>query len=200
MSKKPMSKVRKRQIIKAVLEYISNKGIDNLTLESVAQQANISKGIITYYFKSKKNLILESYSCFLNSYDEYIKLNIKEDYNASDIMNMMFEVMFSDIKINDLNLGKSQKIRIIMQLFNKSMFDDDFKKLILDYYNQYFGYFKMIFNYGIENKEFDNIDVDYVSYILMSSMDGLLLYNVFDFKPIKEENKLCSYLYNKLIK
>jgi AcrR family transcriptional regulator len=51
--------IKRAQIVKVALLEISAKGLNNITIDSIAKAAGLSKGGVTYYFKSK-DLICEA--------------------------------------------------------------------------------------------------------------------------------------------
>jgi TetR/AcrR family transcriptional repressor of bet genes len=57
LARTPLRKIRQRELQKAAYEVALRYGISGLTLEKVAQQAGISKGIIHHYFSSKHQLL-----------------------------------------------------------------------------------------------------------------------------------------------
>ena len=50
---------RKNQIMKATLDCIIEYGYHNFSMADIAKKANISKGIIHYYFLNKEELMLK---------------------------------------------------------------------------------------------------------------------------------------------
>ncbi len=48
---------RRRQIMQAVMDCISDYGLERTTMRTVAQRAGVSTGTLAYYFKSKKELV-----------------------------------------------------------------------------------------------------------------------------------------------
>ena len=61
----PLETIRKEEILKAALATISEKGSANVTLDSIAKAAGLSKGGITYYYSSKEALFKEVFQYFL---------------------------------------------------------------------------------------------------------------------------------------
>lgn len=51
--------VSKETLIESAKKCISEKGLEKLTLKSVAEQANVSQGTVYYHFRTKENLMLE---------------------------------------------------------------------------------------------------------------------------------------------
>ena len=48
---------RRRQIMQAVMDCISDDGLERTTMRTVARRAGVSTGTLAYYFKSKKELV-----------------------------------------------------------------------------------------------------------------------------------------------
>lgn len=48
---------RRRQIMQAVMDCISDYGLERTTMRTVAERAGVSTGTLAYYFKSKKELV-----------------------------------------------------------------------------------------------------------------------------------------------
>ncbi len=52
----------------------SGLSVEGLTFESVAKKAGVSKGVVSYYFKGKEDLILQSFRAFLDHYNQKVAL------------------------------------------------------------------------------------------------------------------------------
>ncbi len=50
---------RKEKIFKAAVKCFNDKGYYETTIDAIAAKAKVSKGLIYYYFESKKELFLE---------------------------------------------------------------------------------------------------------------------------------------------
>jgi TetR/AcrR family transcriptional repressor of bet genes len=60
MPKIGMEPIQKEKILTATIRCAAREGLEKITLESIALEAKISKGIISYYFKSKHNVFLSA--------------------------------------------------------------------------------------------------------------------------------------------
>jgi|SRR5208283_3192513 AcrR family transcriptional regulator len=58
--------IRRGQIIDAALREISAKGMSKITVESIAKAAGLSKGGVTYYFKSKNDICEAAFKTFFD--------------------------------------------------------------------------------------------------------------------------------------
>ncbi|MDX3930003.1 MAG: TetR/AcrR family transcriptional regulator [Shinella sp.] len=60
MPKLGMEVVRRRQVIDAAVLILSNQGWHDLTIREVSDVANISAGVVTHYFSSKRAIIVDA--------------------------------------------------------------------------------------------------------------------------------------------
>jgi TetR/AcrR family transcriptional repressor of bet genes len=92
MPKIGMEPVRRAETINAALECICEFGIDNTTLDMVAAKAGFSKGIVAYYFKTKKQLVVDSLIAFLESYKLKTMSSITKDMQPLQMIKMVVEI------------------------------------------------------------------------------------------------------------
>lgn len=69
--------IRRKQIIDSAIASIATYGYVKTTLDQIANEADISKGVITYYFKSKDSLLLAVLNKILKSIKDYIEERVK---------------------------------------------------------------------------------------------------------------------------
>lgn len=75
-----MPRVSKRQkLLEAAALIVHNQGIDALTLDAVAKQAEVSKGGLLYHFESKEALVKGLVQHMDNIYRENVEGSTKED-------------------------------------------------------------------------------------------------------------------------
>ena len=55
---KEKAEQRKAQIIEATFRCIAEKGYENLTMNAISEYAQLSKGAIAYYFKTKEDILI----------------------------------------------------------------------------------------------------------------------------------------------
>ena len=86
MPKIGMEPIRRAQVIRAVIESIAEQGLEALTMDAVAKKADVSKGVVNYYFAGKRDLLLQSFHAFLESYNQKIADSIQPDMSAMEMM------------------------------------------------------------------------------------------------------------------
>lgn len=91
---------RKNQIIDAAEKVIFSKGLDQATMDEIAEEAELSKGTLYLYFKNKNELymaIAERGSNLLNS--RFAKI-FTEDYNGIELIRLMGETYLDFVRNN----------------------------------------------------------------------------------------------------
>ena len=53
-----ISEIRKEELTQAALKCMALKGYDRVTLDDVTKEAGLSKGIASYYFKNREELLV----------------------------------------------------------------------------------------------------------------------------------------------
>jgi AcrR family transcriptional regulator len=62
--------IRRQQIVEAAAAIISEQGIQNLSLSEIEKKAGMSRGQLTYYFKSKEDILLAVFDRLLQRMHE----------------------------------------------------------------------------------------------------------------------------------
>lgn len=83
----------KQQIIESATNIIIQKGINNTSLKDIAENANISKGTLYYYFTAKHELIFAITEQYMDVLTSDILLLIDENKNSSlaDLLYSVFD-------------------------------------------------------------------------------------------------------------
>lgn len=95
----------KKRIYDTAIQLILKKGFDNVTLEEISKEVGIAKGLFYHYYKSKADLIVESYKIVD---DDFRKRLAKLDKNASPADKILFTVgtMAKDARLYKADLLK----------------------------------------------------------------------------------------------
>lgn len=71
-----IEEARRKQLVEVAIETIANEGFINTTLADIARRADISKGVISYHFENKDELIDEVIRALLRASYEYIHARV----------------------------------------------------------------------------------------------------------------------------
>ncbi len=69
---------RRKQIIEVAAKTIAKQGFNNTSLEDIAANAGVSKGVISYHFANKYNLIRDMTATLMQQMNQFIKERVAE--------------------------------------------------------------------------------------------------------------------------
>jgi AcrR family transcriptional regulator len=87
---------RRAQILRAAIRVFEAKGYERATTKEIADEADVSEGVLYYYFESKRDLLLH----LVRAYDETVIAEMEELKTAGDIRSFLRNILlkrFSDI-------------------------------------------------------------------------------------------------------
>lgn len=61
-----VGRARREQIIRATREIIANDGLEHVTIARIATEADVSRGVVTYHFDSKEEILHEALRAAMN--------------------------------------------------------------------------------------------------------------------------------------
>jgi TetR/AcrR family transcriptional repressor of bet genes len=208
MPKIGMEPIRRAQVIRAVIESIAEQGLEALTMDAVAKKADVSKGVVNYYFAGKRDMLLQSFHAFLESYNQKIADSIQPDMSAMEMMGIVIDVCFPagdvalplwkhDPKIPgdarpqdgpDPTYSIDQLGKVFVHFLTKTILDSDFQAVYQKVYNTYLEGMKTIIQDGIAAGEFRAVDPDEAAYSLMALIEGMVMYRNIGFRPLSPQH------------
>jgi AcrR family transcriptional regulator len=208
MPKVGMEPIRRAQVIRSVIESVAEQGLEALTMDTVAKKADVSKGVVNYYFAGKRDLLLQSFHAFLESYNQQIVDLIQPDMRAMEMMGIVIDVCFPDGDVAlplwkhdpkieakaqpedgpDPTYSIDQLGKVFVHFLTKTILDKDFQEVYQKVYNTYLEGMKTIIQHGIAAGEFRNVDPDEAAYGLMALIEGMVMYRNIGFRPLSPQN------------
>ncbi|MEN6320290.1 MAG: TetR/AcrR family transcriptional regulator [Syntrophaceae bacterium] len=143
--------IRKGAILKAARKLFFDKGFKSVTVESIAKKAELSKGAVYLYFKSKDEIYSQILLNEIDQFEKKITDLFTGDKQASE---MLFRL--SSIYV-DFFLKDRELFRILMTFMlhaNHSNLPEDFRRNIIKSMNVSIDVIEKIFKYGIDKGEF----------------------------------------------
>lgn len=200
MPKLGMEPIRRSQIINSTLECICAEGIEKISLDRVAKEAECSKGVVNYYFKSKDNLILEVFRAFLNYYKLKIDSEIRTDMTPYEMMRVVQENALpeyynmgsepeSKLNVSELDgvelmdIPPQKKAKLFVSFFSRAMVDANLQSAIQEVYKEDHKGISSIIYYGIKSGMFKKTDIYKSAYGVMALYIGISMLRVIGFKP-----------------
>lgn len=200
MPKVGMEPIRRSQIINSTLECICMEGIEKMSLDMVSKEANCSKGVISYYFKSKDNLILEAFKSFLNYYKIKIGSEVSHNMTPLEMLHIVQKNALPQYyNINDelepklnvsglqgvdlMNIPPAKKAKLFVNFFSRAMIDTELQSILQEVYKEDYKGISSIIHYGNKSGTFKETDVNKSAYTIMALYIGISMLRVVGFKP-----------------
>lgn len=207
MPKVGMAPIRRAQVIRAVFEIVAKQGLEALTMDAVAKTAKVSKGVVNYYFAGKRDLLLQSFQAFLESYHQQMaELVDLSNMSAADMVGVVIDVCFPDGDValsigktdhqgkvppesqSDLTYSIEQLGKVFVHFIAKTILDKDFQAVYRKIYTTYLEGIKMIIEHGMATGEFRKVDPKKAAYGLMALIDGMVMYRNIGFQPLSPQH------------
>ncbi len=219
MPKVGAEKTRRVQIINGVLECICESGMDDFTLDDVAIKAGCSKGVVCYYFKSKKQLQLEAFQAFLSFYATAITRDLSKAKSPEEALKVVLmhglpeyldkpaseapiKVVSETDSPDDLVLSPEKKSRLFVLFYSKAILDEDFQKIIRSKYKKDVEGISSIIGFGVKSGSYNQaVNTDNAAFMLLSVVIGMAIFRAVDFKPKnKKDYEICMEMIKKMLK
>jgi TetR/AcrR family fatty acid metabolism transcriptional regulator len=91
---------RRRQLLRATFDEVSERGFSVVTLDDIAQRAGVSKGVLLYYFNSKEELFLAAFTRFINALGKRQRAAADAFTDPVEKLKAIFDVVFAGAKEN----------------------------------------------------------------------------------------------------
>jgi TetR/AcrR family transcriptional regulator, transcriptional repressor of bet genes len=196
MSRPHREDERKEETIRAVWASVARYGCSGTTIERVAEIAGFSKGVIHYYFDSKKALLLAAFEAYLKAYeDETVALltPLGREPSAREVLEAIVDSALPPFSPEDLEaaelpllatgapLGPRYKARLFVQFYSLIATDQDFARTAANVYARQGKYFVQCF----ESMSPSSGSQSALSYAagLVALIDGFSLMRVIGYLP-----------------
>lgn len=157
---------KKNKVLEATLQLMSNyTGIDNLTMDDIAKNANVGKTSIFKYFGSKENLIHEVFKYFLGKMGRTAREIMAEDRPFEETL-----IAMGQNKINYLQKINKQFYLDLMDFVTQKG-DDGLSLMMQQYTKESYGIMLDLFHRG--RKE-GKVDLKYSDEFLMTYFQALV--------------------------
>ena len=185
-------KLKKSLIIKAASEVIARNGVDRTRIEDISKTANISKGIIYDHFIGKEEIVTEVFHQNGERFFSKIKKGISKSYSSQQNLKNIFQ-MIEKTLLHESLMSTLLYTHIIELTKNKN---PEFRKMSDNYYNNFKTLLKELIDEGIKKEEINVKNAEFLSSVVLSTIDGLILQYIFNLKNYQENvSKILNGLY-----
>ncbi|MDP6967225.1 MAG: TetR/AcrR family transcriptional regulator, partial [Candidatus Marinimicrobia bacterium] len=136
---------RKIQILDAALDVIVQKGYSDCRMDDIVAKANLSKGAIYWYYKSKKDIFLSLVNHWVNRWGVTLNHIVEEDLSASDQLKALFDFFLNAYNDNP-TVFKAE-----LEFWALSSRDEDFRKKTHKVYQEFLELIEGIIQRGVDS-------------------------------------------------
>ncbi|KPB03932.1 TetR/AcrR family transcriptional regulator [Bacillus sp. CHD6a] len=167
MSKK--AEQRRKQILKAAFQAASEKGYESVTLQDIADYANVSKGVTNYYFENKADVFAQLLEWITTRIYEKEARFVDEKETAIEKLEAYINQVFISPEEN------KTFYRVYLDFLAQMKNNDRYKAINQQFYENCWSIGKNIILQGVEENVFrvDNIEQTAISIRCM--IDGSLI-------------------------
>lgn len=173
-SKSDIINLRRSQLTRAAYNVVGQKGYYEFTIRDIAREAGLSTGLVHYYFKNKKDLLL----------------NLLKEINRNMLVILNRSISKADDPREKLNIFMTQAFDLVKN-------EKDYFYIVIDFWSQvnksermklansklfksYRDEIAKILQEGITKGSFTKMDVDYTAAVIISIIQGLIIQYVID--------------------
>jgi AcrR family transcriptional regulator len=174
----------KIHILEAALHVFVKSGYAKTTMDDIVTKSGHSKGAIYHYYSSKKDLFL----ALIDYWESYFFKNIiNKDLSKDNPDELLREITLDVIKT-----FKSSKHIFLAELefWSLSNHDLDIRKKTTQLYLKLIDLFKTIISKGVKSGLYKKIDLDVASLSVMTALQGVIWFSIFDKSNISAEKYL----------
>ncbi len=150
----------------AAIKLFYKNGIEDTSINSIAQEAGVAKGTIYLYFHNREHLVNEIAKYCYKGHLDFSMRSVREEQSASGKLKKRVKNMLIWSSKNPL---ESAVIRYYYKPVNIFGTKDVF-------FDESYNLNKEIIEEGISNGEFKKLPIDFITSIFFSSVEGISNY------------------------
>jgi AcrR family transcriptional regulator len=167
----PVKELREKQIKEAALRLFSEKGFHNTTITQISEAADLGKGTIYWYWKSKEEL---AFSLVEDMLRDFLAL-IERARDAEGPVAGRLERMVAEVA--ELYYRETEYLRLLwkFRVDRSYIFSEDYTNRVASYYVRIREALGNMLEQGIKSGEFRKMDSKRMAFILLGIAEGLEL-------------------------
>lgn len=164
---------RKTQIILATIECISRYGYTNFSMQDLAQLADVSKGVIHYYFLNKEALMMAVL--------DHVSSNIENLLEGTECIDDPIERLSNVVWMcADILRTKREYYKINMDFWTQIDQKEHVRIEIAKHYASFRNAISNIIKIGMKKNVFREGNTDIYATMIIAMIDGIALQTLFD--------------------
>ena len=192
-----LQNIRKDQIMNAAQAVVVSKGYDQSRMDDIVEKAQLSKGAIYWYYKSKKDVYLSLIDYWFNEYSAGVLRCLEDKNSSSEQLRSLFEYFVDQFD------QSPDTFKIMVEFWRTSGLDPDFNDKLQEIYSQFLEYIIDIIKNGIDSGEFKEVDPRITALSILINIEGIHWFTLFDKSGVEAHeyiNTISNFILNGLKK
>lgn len=160
---------RRKQVLRATLKAIGEKGFNAVTLQDIADYADVSKGVISYYFKNKEDVFYHLLEWMTDRIFQNEYAAIQKEELAIDKMRAYVNAAFKSPEDNRIFYS------VYLEFLAQVNQNERFREVNNTFYKNCWFIGSEIIQKGKSEGFFETIEIESGSHMIRALIDGCLL-------------------------
>lgn len=156
-------------LLRHAYHLIGERGVHGVSLEEIASEASVSKGILLYYFKTKENLVLTTMRWALSATAQRIRSAMTGAHTPEARVVAMIDAIWVGPEVN------RAFYLTYLDLAGHAARNESFTELSATFHSIVDGLYAEAVRDGLEARAFAVEDVDEAATVVRAIIDGLFL-------------------------
>jgi TetR/AcrR family fatty acid metabolism transcriptional regulator len=185
---------RRTQILKATLQAISVKGFDAVTLQDIADYAEVSKGVPNYYFENKEDVFAHLFMWLTERIHTNEYKAIAKETTARGKLKAYVKAAFVSPQDN------KRFFMVYLEFLTKASRNVRYREINQQFYENCWSLGREIVTLGIQENIFSSVDVNQAAVSIRALIDGSLIqWLMRDDDRVELHSFYCDTCYQTLI-
>ena len=191
MPRKIIAPERKKEIIAGLFKCLGNAGHEQVTIKDIAKAANLSHGVIHYYFDSKKDIMLALVEDFISRNESLMQDRLAKIESAWERLRA-----FISFAVERLVLDPETSM-FFLNLYQMAMTDEEIRSGAMSTYAHFRRAIHELIEYGIARGEFAEVEPEKLAFFCVGCVEGIWLQMAMD-PNLFDRETIESLLYEKI--
>lgn len=160
---------RRRQLIDTAIGIIAGTGYGRASLENIAKAAGVSKGVISYYFKSKDELVVQIVKTLMSDMGDYVRKRLEAPVTAMERLRAYAGGFF------EFALDNRDKYAAFIELWTTISAHEESNPFGSLSYEQCRASVGRILVEGQKRGEFPDMDTRTAATVIQAMIDGVII-------------------------
>lgn len=173
------SEETKARILESAVKQFSVNGYNKASVDSICEQAGVSKGAFYHHFQTKQDVFLALLDGWLQTFDKAVETS--KDSSVPETFQMMTEYFPYIFQ------SASDNLPMFLEFLQQANRDEKVWQASIAPYRRYHKYFASLIKRGIAEGSFVDVNPDLAARLIVSAAMGLLLQSLLDPEGAKWE-------------